>query len=143
MSASSYPLDGVTILDFGQIYNGPYASFMLAMAGARVIKIEPPAGDGGSVPLAMLNANKEGVTLNLKTEKGRALFRKMVMKADVVLENFAPTVMDRLGVGADELMALNPRLIYASGSGYGRDGPRRDDLAMEFCGPAITTCRFQ
>ena len=146
MSASSYPLDGVTILDFGQIYNGPYASFMLAMAGARVIKIEPPAGeplrrrtaaDGGSVPLAMLNANKEGVTLNLKTEKGRALFRKMVMKADVVLENFAPTVMDRLGVGADELMALNPRLIYASGSGYGRDGPRRDDLAMDLTVQAV------
>ena len=110
MSPSSYPLEGVTILDFGQIYNGPYASFMLAMAGARVIKIEPPTGeplrrrtatDGGSVPLAMLNANKEGVTLNLKTERGRELFRKMAMKADVVLENFAPTVMERLGVGAE------------------------------------------
>ncbi len=146
MSASSYPLEGVTILDFGQIYNGPYASFMLAMAGARVIKIEPPTGeplrrrtaaDGGSVPLAMLNANKEGVTLNLKTERGRELFRKMVMKADVVLENFAPTVMDRLGVGADELMALNPRLIYASGSGYGREGPRRDDLAMDLTVQAV------
>ena len=146
MSPSSYPLEGVTILDFGQIYNGPYASFMLAMAGARVIKIEPPSGeplrrrtaaDGGSVPLAMLNANKEGVTLNLKTERGRELFRKMVMKADVVLENFAPTVMERLGVGADELMALNPRLIYASGSGYGRDGPRRDDLAMDLTVQAV------
>jgi crotonobetainyl-CoA:carnitine CoA-transferase CaiB-like acyl-CoA transferase len=95
------------------------------------------ATDGGSVPLAMLNANKEGVTLNLKTERGRELFRKMVMKADVVLENFAPTVMERLGVGADELMALNPRLIYASGSGYGRDGPRRDDLAMDLTVQAV------
>ncbi len=146
MSASSYPLEGITILDFGQIYNGPYASFMLAMAGARVIKIEPPTGeplrrrtaaDGGSVPLAMLNANKEGVTLNLKHERARELFFKMVKKADVVLENFAPTVMDRLGVGPDVLMKLNPRLIYASGSGYGREGPRRDDLAMDLTVQAV------
>ncbi|MFP6747817.1 MAG: CoA transferase [Alphaproteobacteria bacterium] len=146
MSASAYPLEGVTILDFGQIYNGPYASFMLAMAGARVIKIEPPHGeplrrraaaDGGSVPLAMLNANKEGVTLNLKHERGRELLHKMVMRGDVLLENFAPTVMDRLGVGPDSLMALNPRLIYASGSGYGRDGPRRDDLAMDLTVQAV------
>ena len=121
--SAPYPLEGITVLDFGQIYNGPYAAFMLAMAGARVIKIEPPQGeplrrrtaaDGGSVPLAMLNANKEGVTLNLKHERGRELLHKMVMRADVLLENFAPTVMDRLGVGADVLMAQNPRLIYAS-----------------------------
>ena len=146
MSPSAYPLEGITILDFGQIYNGPYASFMLAMAGARVIKIEPPHGeplrrrtaaDGGSVPLAMLNANKEGVTLNLKHERGRELLRKMVLQGDVLLENFAPTVMDRLGVGPDELMALNPRLIYASGSGYGREGPRRDDLAMDLTVQAV------
>ena len=146
MSASSYPLEGVTVLDFGQIYNGPYASFMLAMAGARVIKIEPPIGEplrrrvgveGGSVPLAVLNANKEGITLNLKHERGCALLRKMVMRADVLLENFAPTVMERLGVGADSLMALNPRLVYASGSGYGREGPRRDDLAMDLTVQAV------
>ena len=146
MSASSYPLEGVTVLDFGQIYNGPYASFMLAMAGARVIKIEPPHGeplrrrtaaDGGSVPLAILNANKEGITLNLKHQRGRELLHKMVMRADVLLENFAPTVMDRLGVGPDSLMALNPALIYASGSGYGREGPRRDDLAMDLTVQAV------
>ena len=146
MPEPAYPLQGVTILDFGQIYNGPYASFMLAMAGARVIKIEPPHGeplrrrtaaDGGSVPLAILNANKEGVTLNLKHERGKDLLRKMVMQADVLLENFAPTVMDRHGVGADALMALNPALIYASGSGYGRDGPRRDDLAMDLTVQAV------
>ena len=146
MSASSYPLEGITVLDFGQIYNGPYAAFLLAMAGARVIKIEPPHGeplrrrtaaDGGSVPLAILNANKEGITLNLKHERGRELLHRMVMQADVLLENFAPTVMDRLGVGPDSLMALNPALIYASGSGYGRDGPRRDDLAMDLTVQAV------
>ena len=146
-STSSYPLEGVTVLDFGQIYNGPYASFMLAMGGARVIKIEPPGGEplrkrtaaaGGSVPLATLNANKEGITLNLKHERGRELLRKMVLQADVLLENFAPTVMDRLGVGADSLMALNPRLVYACGSGYGREGPRRDDLAMDLTVQAVS-----
>ena len=146
MSASAYPLDGITVLDFGQIYNGPYASFMLAMSGARVIKIEPPHGeplrrrtaaDGGSVPLAMLNANKEGVTLNLKHERGREMLCKMVMKADVLLENFAPTVMTRLGVGPEVLMAINPALIYASGSGYGWEGPRRDDLAMDLTVQAV------
>ena len=146
MSASVYPLDGITVLDFGQIYNGPYASFMLALSGARVIKIEPPHGeplrrrtaaDGGSVPLAMLNANKEGVTLNLKHERGREMLCKMVMKADVLLENFAPTVMTRLGVGPEALMAINPALIYASGSGYGWEGPRRDDLAMDLTVQAV------
>ena len=146
MSASAYPLDGITVLDFGQIYNGPYASFMLAMSGARVIKIEPPHGeplrrrtiaDGGSVPLAMLNANKEGVTLNLKHERGREILFKMVKKADVLLENFAPTVMPRLGVGPDVLMSINPALVYASGSGYGWEGPRRDDLAMDLTVQAV------
>ncbi|MDP6564707.1 MAG: CoA transferase, partial [Alphaproteobacteria bacterium] len=146
MSASAYPLDGVTVLDLGQIYAGPYACFLMAMAGAEVIKIEPPHGEplrrregisGGSVPLAMLNANKRGITLNLKHERARELLRRMVGKADVLLENFAPTVMDRLGVGPEALMALNSRLIYASGSGYGRSGPRRDDLAMDLTVQAV------
>lgn len=140
MNDSPYPLNGVTVLDFGQIYQGPYATFMMAMAGADVIKIEPLDGeplrrrkkvDGGSVPLAMLNSNKRAVTLNLKSEKGRELLLRMVKKADVLLENYAPTVMERLGVGPEVLMAANPRLIYASGSGYGRSGPDRDNLAMD------------
>ena len=151
MSVSSYPLEGVTVLDFGQIYNGPYASFMLAMGGARVIKIEPPGGEplrrrsgavGGSFPLATLNANKEGVTLNLKHERGRELLRKMVCQADVLLENFAPTVMERLGVGAESLMALNPRLIYASISGFGRlegyQGPFSDRPAFDIVAEAMS-----
>jgi crotonobetainyl-CoA:carnitine CoA-transferase CaiB-like acyl-CoA transferase len=140
MNDNPYPLAGVTVLDFGQIYQGPYATFLMAMAGADVIKVEPPEGeplrrrrrvDGGSVPLAMLNANKRAITLNLKSEQGRELLLRMIKKADVLLENFAPTVMTRLGVGPEVLMAANPRLIYASGSGYGRSGPDRDNLAMD------------
>ena len=134
------PLDGVTVVDLGQIYNGPYATFLLAQAGARVIKIEPLTGEnmrrrgavgGAMVPFAMLNSNKEFITLNLKAERGKELLRDMVSRADVVLENFAPGVMDRLELGPDALLKLNPRLVYAAGSGFGWDGPYRDYPAMD------------
>ena len=134
------PLEGIVVLDLGQIYQGPYCSLLLAMAGATVIKIEPLRGeparlradvDVASLPLAMLNSNKLGITLNLKAPEGRELLLRMADKADVVMENFAPGVMDRLGVGAEALRARNPRLIYASASGYGNDGPYRDYLAMD------------
>jgi crotonobetainyl-CoA:carnitine CoA-transferase CaiB-like acyl-CoA transferase len=135
------PLSGVLVLDFGQVYQGPYAGFLMAKAGANVIKIEPPKGEplrareavGGmaSLPLAMLNSNKRAITLNLKSPRGVELLKVMSRKADVLLENFAPGVMDRLGVGADALMAANPRLIYASATGYGLSGPERDNLAMD------------
>ena len=145
--AGALPLDGVTVIDFGQIYNGPYATFLMAMAGARVIKIEPKAGEnmrrrgavgGAMVPFAMLNSNKEFVTLDLKAESGRALAERMIARADVVLENFAPGVMDRLGLGPDHLMGLNPRLIYAAGTGYGWSGPYRDYPAMDLTVQAMS-----
>ena len=136
------PLAGVTVLDFGQIFQGPYATLLMAKAGADVIKVEPPHGEPGrrraapgthtTLPVAMLNANKRAVTLNLKTEAGKALLRRMVRRADVLLENFSPGTMDDLGVGYAVLQAINPRLVYATGSGYGITGPDRDNLAMDF-----------
>lgn len=137
------PLAGITVLDFGQIYQGPYATMLMAKAGANVIKIEPPGGEplrkrvmatGGetTLPIAMLNANKRGVTLNLKSEAGKDLLRKMASRADVLLENFAPGTLDGLGVGYDVLKQVNPRLIYASGTGFGLSGPDKDNLAMDF-----------
>jgi crotonobetainyl-CoA:carnitine CoA-transferase CaiB-like acyl-CoA transferase len=137
------PLAGITVLDFGQIYQGPYATFLMAKGGADVIKIEPPGGEplrrrviatGGetTLPIAMLNANKRAVTLNLKSPRGRELLLQMVAKADVLLENFSPGTMDGLGVGYDVLKAVNPRLIYATGTGFGISGPDRDNLAMDF-----------
>lgn len=137
------PLAGITVLDFGQIYQGPYATMLMAKAGADVIKIEPPGGEplrrrviatGGdtTLPIAMLNANKRGVTLNLKSEAGKNLLKQMVAKADVLLENFAPGTLDGLGVGYDVLRPINPRLIYATGTGFGISGPDRDNLAMDF-----------
>jgi formyl-CoA transferase len=136
------PLAGITVLDFGQIFQGPYATLLMAKAGANVIKIEPPHGEparrraapgkSATLPVAMLNSNKRAITLNLKSERGRALLRQMVERADVLLENFSPGTMDDLGVGYAVLQAINPRLVYATGSGFGITGPDRDNLAMDF-----------
>jgi CoA:oxalate CoA-transferase len=135
------PLSDVTVIDFGQIFQGPYASLLLAKAGAFVIKIEPPRGEPGrrraepgksaTLPFAMLNQNKRAVTLNLKHERGRELLFRMARRADVLLENFSPGTMDSLGVGWSRLREINPRLIYATGTGFGISGPDRDNLAMD------------
>ncbi|HWD57877.1 MAG TPA: CoA transferase [Stellaceae bacterium] len=142
------PLAGVTVLDFGQVYQGPYATLLMATAGADVIKIEPPDGEplrrrappglSTTFPIAMLNSNKRAITLNLKEERGKQLLFRMAEKGDILLENFAPGVMDRLGVGFTVLHAINPRLIYASGSGYGLSGPDRDNLAMDLTIQAVS-----
>lgn len=146
-AGQSYPFSGITVLDLSHIYNGPYATFLMAMAGAEVIKIEPHGGEhlrvraalgGAALPFAMLNGNKKSVTLNLKTEKGRELFLQMVRSADVLVENFAPGVTERLGIGPDALREANPRLIYASSTGYGRSGPYRDYPAMDITVQAMS-----
>jgi len=100
MTRANRPLAGVTVLDFGQVYQGPYATLLMAQAGADVIKIEPPQGEplrrrappgkSTTFPIAMLNSNKRAVTLNLKHERGHALLFRMAEKGDVLLENFAP-----------------------------------------------------
>ncbi len=133
------PLTGLTVIDLGQVYQRPYATLLMVKAGANVIKVEPRHGEplrareaiGGeaSLPLAMLNSNKRAVTLNLKSPRGVELLRALAQKADVLLENFATGVMDKLGVGASVLMGDNPRLIYASATGYGLSGSERDNLA--------------
>ncbi len=142
------PLDGVVVLDLGQVYQGPYASFLLAQAGATVIKIEPPNGEpvrhrariskGNAVPFAMLNANKRNVSLNLKSAQGVNILKRLAAKADVLLENYAPGVLDRLGVGYEVLSAINPRLIYGSATGYGLSGPDRENLAMDLTIQAVS-----
>jgi CoA:oxalate CoA-transferase len=136
------PLAGITVLDFGQIFQGPYATLLMAKAGANVIKIEPPHGEparrraapgkSATLPVAMLNSNKRAITLNLKSERGRALLQQMVTRADVLLENFSPGTMDDLGIGYAVLKEINPRVVYATGSGFGITGPDRNTLAMDF-----------
>jgi crotonobetainyl-CoA:carnitine CoA-transferase CaiB-like acyl-CoA transferase len=136
------PLSGIVVLDLGQVYQGPYAAQLLAQAGATVVKIEPPSGEPlrareltgkKTLPaMATLNQHKRGITLNLKHPRGCELLVALAKKADVLVENYAPGVMDRLGVGASVLMAANPRLVYATGTGYGLSGPDRDHLALDF-----------
>lgn len=141
------PLAGLTVLELGQIYCGPYCGFLLARLGADVIKIEPPTGEltrhrtpPGVEPVALtlLNTNKRGVRLDLKSEEGKAVLRSLAERADVLIENYAPGVMDRLGVGYDVLKAINPRLIYASATGFGQYGPYSHLGAMDLTVQAMT-----
>jgi CoA:oxalate CoA-transferase len=132
------PLSGVRVLDLGQVFQGPYAGFLMAMAGAEVIKIEPPHGDtsrrrarDGDYPFRALNGNKRGIVINLKTEGGRQLLMELAKTADILVENFAPGVMARLGLGADVLLKINPRLVYASASGFGNTGPYAHKRALD------------
>ncbi len=133
----SQPLSGIRILDLSRLLPGAYASQVLADFGADVIKVEepgtgdygrfmPPHGPGGmSLYFVAINRNKRSITLNLKTEQGREVLQRMVRQADVVLESFRPGVMERLGLGYEQLKEINPRLVYCAISGYGQDGPYR------------------
>jgi CoA:oxalate CoA-transferase len=132
------PLSGVRVLDLGQVFQGPYAGFLMAMAGAEVIKVEPPHGDmsrrrarDGDYPFRALNGNKRGIVLNFKTERGKQLLKELAKQADVLVENFAPGVMDRLGLGPEVMLKVNPRLIYASASGFGSTGPYAHKRALD------------
>jgi CoA:oxalate CoA-transferase len=131
------PLENLVVLDFSQFLAGPAAAMRLADLGARVIKIERPgSGDicrqlyisnlgveGDSTLFHSINRNKQGYAANLKDPADLAKIRRLIAKADVLIENFRPGVMDKLGLGYDEVKALNPRLVYATVTGYGSEGP--------------------
>lgn len=143
----SLPLEGLVIIDLTQIYNGPYATYLLALAGADVIKVEPPGGEalrrrgaagGAALPFAMLNGCKKSIVLDLKSEEGRQALLGLVKGADVLVENFSPGVMDRLGLGESKLRTVNANLIYASSSGYGCNGPYSAYPAMDLTIQAIS-----
>ncbi len=139
-------LDGIRVLDLTNVLAGPFGAYQLALLGAEVIKVETPgAGDlarqlgadpalnkalMGSSFLAQ-NAGKRSVTINLKSAAGKDVFRRLVRSADVVIENFRPGVMDRLGLGYDALRELKPGLVYCAISGFGQDGPLRDNPAYD------------
>jgi formyl-CoA transferase len=146
MSHPTHPLQGIRVLDLTQIYNGPYATFLMAMAGADVIKVEPPGGEhlrrrnarGGALyPFKMLNPNKRSIMLDLKNSEDRAIFLELAETTDIVIENYAPGVVVRLGVGYAAIKAIKPDVIYASGSGYGQDGPYRGYQAMDIAVQAM------
>ena len=147
MSKTPHPLTGIRVLDLTQIYNGPYATFLMAMAGADVIKVEPPGGEhlrrrnarGGALyPFKMLNPNKRSISLDLKSEKDRDIFLELAKTVDIVIENFAPGVVDRLGIGYETIKSIKSDIIYASGSGYGQDGPYRGYQAMDIAVQAMS-----
>ena len=132
-------LAGLRLLDLSRLLPGPYCSLLFADLGADVIKVEEPGrGDyarqtaplvgepGIGATFLLLNRNKRSLSVDLKQEAGKAVFRRLVQTADVVLESFRPGVMERLGLGWESLRALNPRLVYCAISGYGQDGPYRD-----------------
>ena len=127
MASSDGALAGVKVLDLTWVLSGPYASMILCDLGAEVIKVErPPYGDvarttgphidGESSYFFSINRGKKSILLDLKREEGRALFRRLAAKVDVVMENFTPGTMDSLGLGYEALSAINPRLIYAATS---------------------------
>ena len=137
------PLEDVTVLDLSHALAGPHCSTMLADFGARVIKLETPgAGDiarawGSPLPggensyFVSLHRNKQGISIDLKTAEGKELFFKLVEKADVVLENFRPGALEKLGLGYERARERNPGIIYCSVSGFGQDGPYRERAALD------------
>jgi len=135
------PLAGLLVLDFTTLLPGPLATLMLAEAGAEVIKIERPGGedmrrfppfkDGESAVFAMLNRGKTGLTLDLKSEADRDRLKPLIARADIVVEQFRPGVMARLGLGYEAMRAINPKIVYCSISGYGQDGPRAGEAGHD------------
>lgn len=145
------PLDGVKVLDLSHAISGPTCTQMLRQLGAEVVKVEPPVkGDDFrhytehaglplmSIPFAAVNAGKKSVTINLKSDEGKDILRRLAAEADIVVENFRPGVLDRLGVGFDSLRAENPRLIALSLSGFGQKGPLKDWGAYDHIAQAMS-----
>jgi len=135
------PLAGVLVLDFTTLLPGPLATLLLAEAGAEVVKIERPGGedmrryeprfDGESAMFALLNRGKESLVLDLKSAADRDKLTPLIKRADVLVEQFRPGVMARLGLGYDALKAINPKLVYCSITGYGQSGPRAGEAGHD------------
>ena len=145
------PLEGVRVLDISQVMAGPYACMLLADLGADVIKIEPPGGGdqtrgamgfkmkgADSLGFLNMNRNKRSVVLNLKSQAGREVLLRMVKDADILLENYRPGAMQRLGLGYEVVQQINPRLVYTSISGFGQTGPWSDRPGFDLMAQAMS-----
>ncbi|MDY0908213.1 CaiB/BaiF CoA-transferase family protein [Microbacterium sp. CFBP9034] len=146
------PLEGLLVLDFSQFLAGPVAAMRLADLGARVIKVERPgtgdigrtlafAGrvvDGDTVSFHAMNRNKESITADLKVDADLAYVKQLVARADVVIQNFRPGVMERIGLDYESVRAINPAIVYASATGYGSDGPWRDRPGQDLLAQSIS-----
>lgn len=149
VSSSSKPLAGVRVLDLTQFLSGPYATMILGDLGAEVIKVEPPQGDmtrtitpnfvgEDSVYYLSTNRNKRSIVVDLKKPSGRELVLRLAKVSDIVMENYRPGVIDRLGLGYGELSRMNPAIIWASLSGFGQEGPYRDYPAYDMIVQALS-----
>jgi CoA:oxalate CoA-transferase len=146
------PLEGFLVLDFSQFLAGPVAAMRLADLGARVIKIERPqtgdigrtlafagrVADGDTISFHAMNRNKEGITADLKDADDLARVKQLVAKADVIIQNFRPGVMERIGLDYESVRAINPRIVYGSASGYGDDGPWKDRPGQDLLAQSIS-----
>ncbi|ALG11193.1 formyl-CoA transferase [Kibdelosporangium phytohabitans] len=150
-------LDGVRVLDFTHVQSGPSATQILAWLGADVVKVESPTGDitrkqlrdlpdADSLYFTMLNCNKRSITLNMKSDRGKELFTRMIGKFDIMVENFGPGAVDRMGFPWEKLQELNPRLIYASIKGFG-EGPythyKAYEVVAQAMGGSMSTTGFE
>jgi crotonobetainyl-CoA:carnitine CoA-transferase CaiB-like acyl-CoA transferase len=140
-------LDGIRVLEFASYVSGPFAGMLLSDLGAEVVKIESPEGGDPfrnwgkqdyNGTFGSMNRNKKSVTLDLKSEEGRASARRLASEADVIIENFRSGVMERLGLGYETLAAANPRLVYCSITGFGSDGPYRSRPGYDTVGQAVS-----
>lgn len=149
------PLAGVKVADFTQLAQGPWATQMLGDLGADIIKIEPPKGDwmrhyaygnhypgGQSISFLSFNRNKRSICIDLKSEEGIATAKDLIADSTILIENFRPGVMDRLGIGYEAMKQINPGLIYCSSSGYGGDGPYKDRPGQDLLAQAISGTPF-
>src|SRR3954467_4231373 len=140
------PFEGIRIIDITHVLAGPFAAYQLGLMGADVIKVEHPddpdqSRDSGSdndlnhagmgTGFLTQGSNKRSITLNLKSEQGRAILKKLVATADVLVENYRPGAFDALGLGYEDMRKINPKLIYASFSAFGQGGPRREQTAYD------------
>lgn len=151
-SRPELPLDGMLVLDFSQFLAGPVAAMRLADLGARVIKIERPGtgdigrtlafagleSDGDTLSFHIMNRNKESFAADLKSSEGLAEVWKLVAKADVIIQNFRPGVIERLGLGYEDVKKVNPRIVYGSASGYGSTGPWKDRPGQDLLAQSIS-----
>lgn len=141
-------LEGIVVLDLTRVLAGPYCGTLIADMGATVIKVENPTGgddsrsmgpfiNGNSVYYANFNRSKLGCTLNLKTSEGKEIFKELVKKADIIIENYRPGTMEKLGLGYDELKKANPAIIYGAVSGFGHTGPLSKRAGYDIIGQAM------
>ena len=141
-------LEGIVVLDLTRVLAGPYCGTLIADMGATVIKVENPIGgddsrsmgpfiNGNSVYYANFNRSKLGCTLNLKTSEGKEIFKELVKKADIIIENYRPGTMEKLGLGYDELKKVNPAIIYGAVSGFGHTGPLSKRAGYDIIGQAM------